>query len=446
MKIKSEEEAIKLLSSTHFYKEEFNDWRSNAKVAFKALDMNMSNILFCSNSLKNTKKFFKYILNKNCYEIDSILLSYASDKIRDDYEIAFLSVRKNAHNYLYLSDKLKNDNSICLAALQNSISIYPYLSKPIVENKAFITNFLLGEKNNGYILKYLPKHLKEDQEILKLSLHSNPFVFKEIYSLGVNKEMFLNLLKKDYNLLKEMDLNFLQLIHKDKQFKENICNILNIDLNIINDKEKIITCLKNKKNEKIYKISYFLNNDILNDDNLIIELIKSDLIHYSKGTLEYLLKDKNEEKIKKKIIDIAKHNNNWLTFFDIPPNINNDKNFISDLACFSMLDFQQVHSSLKSDKKFILDLVYNDSIFESDFKELPIELISDKEFILECIKHNSNINFLHYSSDNIKKICQNGEPFKNLQVEILKEKTNKIMNSIYTKDNQQEQQNKIKKI
>ena len=97
-----------------------------------------SNFYIVLDGFKNNKEVMSYAIQ---YE-HSYDFQYASDELKDDYEIAFTAVCYNANNIQYVSDRLMDNKNIILAAVQ---------------------------EYNGENIKYASKKLRDDKEVIKNS-------------------------------------------------------------------------------------------------------------------------------------------------------------------------------------------------------------------------------------------------------------------------------------
>ena len=127
---------------------------------------------------------------------DGEALRYASDDLRDDYEVVLAAISKDVVSICYASDELKNNKSIMLIAI----------------------------KKDGLNLKHASKELRSDYEVVEIALkqdrNSFNFASKEIHgNKGLLKIYFTNFSEQDcsdvdfykeckfkYNLLKEQEL------------------------------------------------------------------------------------------------------------------------------------------------------------------------------------------------------------------------------------------------
>ncbi|MDF1486178.1 DUF4116 domain-containing protein [Ramlibacter sp. H39-3-26] len=92
-------------------------------------------------------------------------IELASDALKDDEEVAALSIKKNPCSIQWLSNRLKNNDDLAKIAMNSSPLAYPGLSLRLREKDDYIESYVLAVENCGLYCQcaedYLPKELKK---------------------------------------------------------------------------------------------------------------------------------------------------------------------------------------------------------------------------------------------------------------------------------------------
>lgn len=110
--------------------------------------------------LRSDSTFIKEAIN-----IDPLMIGYASDSIKDNYDIAMQALRGNGWCYGSLSDRLQVDKEIVLVALSTNPNIYSVLPEELRADKDIV---LCVAPNCALrnLVKDIPSKVCEDKEIL----------------------------------------------------------------------------------------------------------------------------------------------------------------------------------------------------------------------------------------------------------------------------------------
>lgn len=166
----------------------------------------------CSVELRNNFQFVMAAVGNNPFSI-----FYASDAMKDCYEIGMIAVSKQGLTIKYLSERLRNNINIAKTAILNNTDSLLYTS---VKNNREIAE--LAIKKDAYSIILLSETLRKDKDIALLAIMQNentlPLLEPEHKR---NRKLILNLKKKSNCFSKNI-------IHI-KTFKQNY----NLDYKII---------------------------------------------------------------------------------------------------------------------------------------------------------------------------------------------------------------------
>ena len=112
-------------------------------------------------------------------------IQFASERLRDNKNLALEAVKSSGYNLKYLSKRLKKDKSIVLKSLQKNAYSLKYADKSFKKNKTFlfkIFKFYLG----GASFKYIHNDLKKDKKITLRALKTSGYAYKD---LGKNNKL-----------------------------------------------------------------------------------------------------------------------------------------------------------------------------------------------------------------------------------------------------------------
>jgi hypothetical protein len=158
-------------------------------------------------SIKEFKKNIFLFLIKNKFilkrllSVDGGILEYASDRLKDNFNIVLTAVKQDGFALQYASERLRGDKIIVLEALkQGNNSTFAY------------ANYL---SNIEQIIDFASDRLKDDKEFMLEVLELIPYSAKYISdNLKGDKEVVIAFIKKDHRLLQfaenklKDDINF----------------------------------------------------------------------------------------------------------------------------------------------------------------------------------------------------------------------------------------------
>ena len=113
--------------------------------------------------------------------IDRNDLSWVSDRLRDDEDVANAAVSARISNYEYLTDRLKFNESFALEFIHK----YPYSFNQIHDSFKLNREFIIKAiANNSKVIDYIDPVFQEDREIVLLAAQSYPGAYAYYLSLA----------------------------------------------------------------------------------------------------------------------------------------------------------------------------------------------------------------------------------------------------------------------
>jgi hypothetical protein len=361
---------------------------NNRADILSALEKNDKSLIlpYASKKLRNKKNIAMMVIKKNWQE-----LPYVSFRLRNNVDFMLDVLIINGDALQYATSYLKKNELIALTAIKNNKFAFRHASYDIKNNKTFIMMII---KNYPEIFEFLSDNLKKDKEIIAIVIkkyinnkHDNYYtIFKHIpYELKNDKNFILELIKLDIRI-------FYYTSDRIKNDAEIILNIMTINDNIFNLE------IRNKielNNDTAYPyVKYILNN------------VSNNLI--------------NNKDFIKSIIEKCPE-----VFEYIPEKFRNDKDFIFELLDEGhsiILDY--ISDDLKNDEDFIIRIIenYDDYVLHNTLTEIKNNFkvvecsvkhdgttiqfasdnLKDNEIILETAIEN-NINAINFASDRLKK-------------------------------------------
>ena len=108
----------------------------------------------------------------------SLLLEYATDRLRRDKEVVLHAVKKEGSNIEYAAKTLKGDKEIAEIAINSNSPVLKYMSKELQNDKDFV---LKAIKKNPKNYKFVSDTLKKDRDvvftaILFFLIHKNKMI------------------------------------------------------------------------------------------------------------------------------------------------------------------------------------------------------------------------------------------------------------------------------
>ena len=126
---------------------------------------------YASDKLKLDKNFIAEVL-----ELDGRVLEFISQELKDNKELAIISVSNRASAIKFLNKKLKNDSEIIQNALDkglhNDATVLEFLPSKFQDSKDIVLKIL---ELNGFDLEYASNRLKNDKDCIKVACKNNSY-------------------------------------------------------------------------------------------------------------------------------------------------------------------------------------------------------------------------------------------------------------------------------
>ena len=136
-------------------------------VAFAVAKHCPQDFIFLSERLRANKELLTLVLQNIHYSTDPEgpqPIELASDALKDDEEIALLSIKKNPCSIQWLSFRLKDNDELAEIAMNASALAYPGLSLRLKERDDYIESYVIAVENCGSYCysaeDFLPMELK----------------------------------------------------------------------------------------------------------------------------------------------------------------------------------------------------------------------------------------------------------------------------------------------
>lgn len=301
----------------------------------------------------NNKEYFLEIL-----KLEPDYIYYASDILKDDIDVVLVAIEQNGYLIKNASERLRNNQDIALKAITNNVHGFNFLGKKLMLDLDFISKSfkalkknkdssiielqkilidivdirndrnivleILSQKNNNLSFDYLNKLLNttklfvNDEIIMNKAILINPKCFQFLgNSLKNNEEFIFNILniknKDSYEIFKFID----EKLKSNKKFikemaKENIQILEFIDKDLKNNNKFMLELIR----DNILAINY-VSYELLNDKKFFFAVfeLKDFLLDYYKGDkIEFLKEYEEKVKEKNKFINLNSHDKINLSF------------------------------------------------------------------------------------------------------------------------------------
>jgi hypothetical protein len=270
--------------------------------------------------------------NVTSANIDRNDLSWVSDRLRDDEDVANAAVSARISNYEYLSDRLKLNESFSLEFIHK----YPYSFHQIHDSFKLDREFIIKAiANNSKVIDFIDPVFQEDREIVLLAAQSYPGAYAYYLSLAPtdfrsNKSSVVEIVSRYPMAIQQLS----------EEFR--------------NDKKIVMAAIR--KNAIAAKFSPALQTD----REFAFEMIavNGEVIHY----LEQFSKDESFA------LECVKRNGLNLQFFQ--DSIRNNKHIVLEAYKQNGEAIFFATNALKSDKK-IGDLIVQQKLIKPEEDDLP---------------------------------------------------------------------------
>ena len=339
---------------------------SNYDYVINLLSQNKNVLQFASNTLKNNYNIVWTSIIKF-----PLSLEFASDKLRDNFEIVSEAVKICSISFNFASNRLKNDKRIICKCI-----------------------------NDGRIFNYLSDDLKYDYKLIKLYIS-----ITNSLPLHIFNNDFLNLLKSPYPK-KYYDNNYYINYRKLNSFSRYLDKTFDIIDITQEEYNKII--IENKKIIFNYTKNKYINIDnIIYLDTIFNCLVKFNKCHdnnYGNAYNDYLIDYIIEENIELKLKIIP----------------NNNK-FDNNLILYKN-EIRYLTSDILNIKQELIDIIKNNNY--NEIRYLTSDILNIKQELIDIKKNNNENKYLINTLLNFKQDFIN----KNNNILINLEKQNKNLN------------------
>ena len=166
------------------------------EIVLAAVQHEKENFYYCSERLKDYKKFVLSVLSRH-----PILFPRISKRLQEDKEIALAVVRRRGRELFLLNKRFQMDKELALAAITNDVDILRDLDGKFKADQEAIALAFRIKKDS---FKYASTSLTKDKEFLKnqLALDEKGIFRYCHYDLRRTKGIYIPALKKDPALCK----------------------------------------------------------------------------------------------------------------------------------------------------------------------------------------------------------------------------------------------------
>lgn len=308
------------------------DMKDDKEIATISIEQAASNMKYLGNKFnKNSSFIYELIKEKN------ERIQYIDEFLKKDKAFIFAVCQLNRKNFSFAHKSLKKDKAYVSHLLNNSIYVFDFSDESIKNDRAFILDYV---RDRGYVPSSANKKFFSDKE----------FALETTRSFGKGSTI-------DKQFYADAEVMWLQTNH-DWIYTEYIAKSLK------NDKVFMLALAQ----KDIYRTSKYLNDRLKTDMTVILASIKK----------------------------------SCYDFKDLNASIKNDKSFVLKAIKANGKVLQYLNKRFQDDKKLVLEAVkytgyagYTILDFASD------RLKDDKEVVLSAIKKNANS--LKFASDRLKK-------------------------------------------
>ncbi len=259
-------------------------------------------------------------------------LSWVSERLRDDEDVANAAVSVLISNYEYLSDRLKLNESFALEFIHK----YPYSFNKIHDSFKLNREFIIKAiTNNSKVIDYIAPMFQEDREIVSLAAQAYPGAYA--YHLSLAPPDFLN-----------NRSNVLEIVSKYPMAIQQLSEDLK------NDKQIVRIAIR--KNAAAAEHSPALQTD---------REFAFEMIAINGSVILYLEQFRNDEGF---ALDCVKRNGLNLQFFQ--DSIRNNKHIVLESFKQNGESIFFASDALKRDKE-IGDLIVQQKLIKPEDEDLP---------------------------------------------------------------------------
>eukprot|EP01080_Neovahlkampfia_damariscottae_P012624 gene12624-6528_t len=326
---------------------------------------------YLPSELKNSKRIFNWLVNKN-----GRYLLYASDLIKNDKNIVIKAVRNTQASIVYASKELRGNHDVIKELFKSKLYfrkrtvqlIFDHIERSLL-NDTKILKIIFKSMNYQvcHILPYITKEMKNDKEFMISILKSNDFFASISRDLRKDKDVIIVSIKHNYSNISYIDMKSFE---NDEDF---FFRLIKSHPRIILEASKKLR----KNNEfikKCFKINIKVFDYLLPDEEMIwkISSWNASLIAHLKNYYKCKYNDKYDHLYKNRDFVLqcyqTDHWNNYFPYF-----------------------YHMINPEFKDDKKLTLEALkrakYSTALF---FKIISDKNLKDKDFIKKCIEIRPN--------------------------------------------------------
>jgi CII-binding regulator of phage lambda lysogenization HflD len=377
----------------------------------KSIILDDLNIIY----LPYDKKDVEYIKKIPSYQITNELIDFPNEELRNDKLFVLMAVNHNSIYYEKISDKLKYDKQIIHNAVMENYECkcLEYIPYEYKNNKEFMKKYI---KYNGCNIRYVSNELKNDEELVNLSIENE-------FRNGL--EYLSDYYKDNEDFIKPLLIKYprcFEYISKRLQNKKEIimlCIEKLKELNLDQNYNKILSLINdiNKNDKEIvlplismngYHILYIIG-DLLLDKDIVYAAIKNDPTTYKYIDISFF----NNKEFILLCLGNSKYSNgydeeNYEYFLEgLDKKFKDDKEIVIASIKKCCKNFIHCSKRLKNNKEVILTAINNcyydfyNNMEENDKIDYIKKRIKNIDIILENTKLKNDPDILNQV---IKKI------------------------------------------
>lgn len=157
--------------------------KNDISIAKVAVEYHYQILQYLNTELRDNKEIIKLALvfnsSRDDKSIDNIAaneLQWASDRLKNDEELAQIALKRHGRAFSYLSKRLQNNKEIALLSLNNGGSYYD-LPEQLKDDRE-LTKIAISY--NGHSLSYASDRLKDDKELVLLAFNNEANIYNDL--------------------------------------------------------------------------------------------------------------------------------------------------------------------------------------------------------------------------------------------------------------------------
>jgi hypothetical protein len=254
--------------------------KNDPSFVYETVKIQEQNFSQASNELQNNKDFVL-----ECIQLPTFLIEDAPEHFLDDKDCAIAAIkRKGLHSLKVISDRLKDDKDVAIAAINYQPACYNYISERLQHDKEIV---LLALSDEG-LMKSIPTSYRDNKEVMLDCFnmkHLNPQGLQNLQyvseRLKNDPEIVISAIKQDGLNLQFADSKF----KKDKNLAilaiKNNGSLEFLSKTLKNNKEIVLLALKNNASQL-----QFASDTLKNDKELVAIACESNTLNIQYASLE----------------------------------------------------------------------------------------------------------------------------------------------------------------